>query len=79
MNIPCRLFGYKLYIDQNEKLVMYGVTHVCIVDGYSGEIVGLFQCQQKTMLKFTHIFTGTSLICVTEFIVHATLQCTGSL
>ena len=26
-------FGHKLHIDQNEKLVMYGVTHICAVDG----------------------------------------------
>ena len=28
-------YGHKLHIDQNEKLVMYGVTHVCAIDGYS--------------------------------------------
>ena len=28
-------FGHKLHIDQNEKLVMYGVTHVCAIDGFS--------------------------------------------
>ena len=27
--------GHKLHIDQNEKLVMYGVTHVCAIDGFS--------------------------------------------
>lgn len=32
--------GHKLHIDQNEKLVMYGVTHVTAVDGYSGMILG---------------------------------------
>ena len=32
-------FGHKLHIDQNEKLGMYGVTHVCAVDGFSGKIV----------------------------------------
>jgi hypothetical protein len=31
--------GHKLHIDQNEKLVMYGVTHICAIDGYSGKIV----------------------------------------
>jgi len=29
--------GQKLHIDQ---LIMFGVTHVCAVDGYSGMIVG---------------------------------------
>ena len=35
--IPCRAdyFGHKLHIDQNEKLVMYGVTHVIAIDGHS--------------------------------------------
>ena len=33
-------FGQKIHIDQNEKLVMYGVVHVCARDGYSGMIVG---------------------------------------
>ena len=33
-------FGEKLHIDQNEKLVMFGVTHVCAVDEYSGMVVG---------------------------------------
>ena len=31
--------GEKLHIDQNEKLIMFGVTHVCAVDGHSGKIV----------------------------------------
>ena len=26
-------------MDQNEKLVMFGVTHICAIDGYSGRIV----------------------------------------
>uniref|UniRef100_A0A1X7UV32 Uncharacterized protein n=1 Tax=Amphimedon queenslandica TaxID=400682 RepID=A0A1X7UV32_AMPQE len=29
-------FGHKLHLDQNEKLVMFSVTHVLGVDGYSG-------------------------------------------
>ena len=33
-------FGEKVHIDQNEKLVMFGVTHVCAVDGHRGRIVG---------------------------------------
>lgn len=31
--------GHKLHMDQNEKLVMFGVTHVIALDGYSGNIV----------------------------------------
>ena len=41
-------FGEKLHIDQNEKLVMYGVTHVCAVDGFSGKIVGFVSMAVKS-------------------------------
>ena len=34
-----RCFGHKLHLDQNKKLINYGVTHVISVDGYSGKIV----------------------------------------
>jgi len=39
--IPYRAdyFGHKLHIDQNEKLVMYGATHVIGIDGHSRFIV----------------------------------------
>ena len=35
--IPYRAdyFGHKMHIDQNEKLVMYGCTHVVAIDGHS--------------------------------------------
>ncbi|XP_067292504.1 uncharacterized protein [Pseudorasbora parva] len=32
--------GHKLHMDQNEKLCMFGVTHVVAIDGYSKKIVG---------------------------------------
>ena len=32
-------YGHKLHIDQNEKLGMFGVTHVIAVDGFSSFIV----------------------------------------
>ncbi|XP_056117674.1 uncharacterized protein LOC130095049 [Rhinichthys klamathensis goyatoka] len=31
--------GHKLHLDQNEKLAMFGVTHVTAVDGYSSKVV----------------------------------------
>ncbi|XP_016335631.1 uncharacterized protein LOC107684020 [Sinocyclocheilus anshuiensis] len=31
--------GHKLHLDQNEKLVMFGVTHVVAIDGFSSQIV----------------------------------------
>ena len=36
-----RFFGDKLHIDQNEKIAMYGVTHVMAIDGFSRKIVGM--------------------------------------
>ena len=33
-------FEHKLHLDQSEKLVMYGVTHVVASDGYFGMITG---------------------------------------
>ena len=32
-------FGHKLHVDQNEKLIQFGVTHVIARDGFSGKIV----------------------------------------
>ncbi|KAF5891855.1 uncharacterized protein DAT39_018441, partial [Clarias magur] len=31
--------GHKLHLDQNEKLVMFGVTHVLAIDGFRKKIV----------------------------------------
>ena len=50
-------FGHKLHVDQNEKLVMYGVTHVCAVDGYSGKIVGFISMPIKNNVEiYTHLY-----------------------
>nr|XP_054594307.1 uncharacterized protein LOC107395007 isoform X2 [Nothobranchius furzeri] len=32
--------GHKLHVDQNEKLVMFGVTHVMAIDGFSKKVDG---------------------------------------
>ncbi|KAG5840954.1 hypothetical protein ANANG_G00194390 [Anguilla anguilla] len=32
--------GHKVHMDQNEKLAMFGATHVLAVDGFSKKIVG---------------------------------------
>ena len=34
-----RYFGEKVHIDQNEKLVMFGTTHICVIDGFHGKVV----------------------------------------
>jgi len=43
--------GHKLHIDQNEKLVMYGVTHIAALDGYTGMIVGFVSMPIKNNLE----------------------------
>ena len=57
--IPYRAdyFGQKVHIDQNEKLVMFGVTHICAVDGYSGKIVGFATMPRKNnFLIYKHLY-----------------------
>ena len=50
-------FGQKLHIDQNEKLVMFGATHVCAIDGYSKKIVGFAVLPRKNnMLIYKHLY-----------------------
>ena len=44
-------FGEKLHLDQNEKCVMFGITHVVAVDGYSRKIVG-FITIRSTIYSF---------------------------
>lgn len=41
-------FGEKLHVDQNEKLINYGVTHVCAIDGFSSKIVGFVSMPVKS-------------------------------
>ena len=35
-----KYFGHKIYYNQNEKLGMLGVIHVCVQDEFSSKIVG---------------------------------------
>ena len=50
--IPYRAdyFGHKLHIDQNEKLVMCGVTHVAAIDGHSRFVVAATMMSVKNNL-----------------------------
>lgn len=50
--IPYRatFYGQKLHMDQNEKLVMYGVVHVVAVDGFSRKIVGFSTMPRKNAI-----------------------------
>lgn len=57
--IPYRAdyFGHKLHVDQNEKLVMYGVTHVCAIDGYSSKIVAFITLPIKNCVEiYSHLY-----------------------
>ena len=62
-------FGHKLHLDQNEKLVMFGVTHVLAVDGYSGMIVShVIMPIKNNLLIYEHIYRLVTPICITEMI-----------
>nr|XP_061811146.1 uncharacterized protein LOC133602049 [Nerophis lumbriciformis] len=39
MPYQAHYMGHKIHMDQNEKLVMFGVTHVIAVDGFSKKVV----------------------------------------
>lgn len=43
-------FGHKLHVDQNEKLVRFGVTHVAASDGYSNKLLGITLMPMKNNL-----------------------------
>lgn len=50
-------FGHKLHMDQNEKLVMFGVTHVAAIDGFSRKIVGFITLPIKNPKAiYDHLF-----------------------
>lgn len=50
-------FGHKVHVDQNEKLILFGVTHVCAVDGFSGMIVGFSTFPIKNnALIYEHLY-----------------------
>lgn len=49
-------FGHKLHLDQNEKLVRYGVTEVIAVDGYSSFITGKLVMALKNNIIYRDVF-----------------------
>ena len=50
-------FGHRVRIDQNTKVVMYCVTHICAWDGLSGKIVGFVTMPVKNNLEiYNHLF-----------------------
>ena len=49
--------GQKIHIDQNEKLVMFGSTHVCAIDGFSGKLVGFVIMPRKNnIIIYEHLY-----------------------
>ena len=50
-------FGQKLHVHQNEKLVMFGVTHIRARDGYGGKIVSFASMPVKNNVEiYKHVF-----------------------
>ena len=51
--IPYRAnyFDHRLHLDQNEKLEMYGVTHVTAIDGHSRFVVAGATMAKKNNIK----------------------------
>ena len=43
-------FGHKIHLDQNEKLINFGITHVAASDGYSGKLLGITTMPTKNNL-----------------------------
>ena len=85
--IPYRsdYFGQKLHLDQNEKLGMFGVTHILAVDGFSRKIVGMVTMPVKNAITIYHTLLRPLLITEglweqirvdhgTEFALVATVQ-----
>ena len=54
---------------QNEKLVMYGVTHMCAIDGFSGKVVGFISMPIKNTVEiYSHLFRYVEyIICISSF------------
>ena len=42
-------YGEKMHIDQNEKLNMFGVTHIIGIDGFSKNLSGFVPCQLRIL------------------------------
>ena len=55
-------FGHKLHIDQNEKMVMFGVTHICAIDGFSSKIVAMISMPVKNCCEiYSHLMRSAGI------------------
>ena len=63
-----RYFGHKIHLDQNEKLIQFGCTHVIAVDGFSGKIVGnlTLPVKNNVMIYQEVLRYCTALTCTTN-------------
>ena len=57
-----RFYGDKLHIYQNEKLAMYGVTHVMAVDAFSKKIVGMVTMPVKNSITIYNVLMHPILL-----------------
>ena len=70
-------FGHKVHLDQNEKLVLFGVTSVIARDGYSGKIVAFGIMPVKNCIAiYDLVFRYVCIILpVTKFIRRGKMIC----
>jgi len=54
-------FGHNLHIDQNEKLIRFGVTHVAACDGCNGKLLGIISMPVKKNLTDYNIILVSCL------------------
>jgi len=59
-------FGHKLHIDQNEKLIHFGVTYVMAQDGFSGKTVSsssaaVIYAMQKNSVIYDEVYQAAVL------------------
>ena len=64
-------FGHKIHLNQNEKLIHFGVTHVIAVDGYSGMIVSHATMPIKNnLIIYENVYRESILNFLTRLVSH---------
>lgn len=60
-------FGHKLPVDQNEKLIEYGVTHEIATDGFSGKVINYFTLPIKNnMSRYDQVYRCVEWFLLTQ-------------
>ena len=57
-----RYYGEKIHLDQNEKLVMFGVVQVIVVDGFSRKIVGFSTMPRKNPIAIYNTLSANTYL-----------------